>query len=99
VKSPSCSWRFVLVFPLQPTATAVQLLDIHSKKPMKFLFVLEQIRIQVAKYTNSSPLMLIGCTHIYRLLRRHIFLHITACKTSMFPIALEFFTFALFKEY
>ena len=27
-----------------------ELLDIHSKKPMEFLFILEQIRIQVAKY-------------------------------------------------
>ena len=30
----------------------VELLDIHSKKPMKFLFILEQIRIQVAKYSE-----------------------------------------------
>jgi len=66
---------------------------------MKFLFILEQIWIQVANIPNSGFLMLIGCTHIYRLLRRHLLLHIIACKTSMFSIAVEFFTCALFKDY
>ena len=45
--------------------------------------------------------MFIGCTHMFRLLRRHLLLHKIVCKTSMlkFSIALEFFTCALFKEY
>jgi len=30
----------------------VELLDIHSKKAMKFLFIFEQIPIQVAKYSE-----------------------------------------------
>jgi len=72
---------------------------------MKFLFILEQIRTQVSQYElgikcphaeglnipNSGLLMLIGCTHIFRLLQRHLFLHIIVCKTSMFSIAVEFF--------
>ena len=45
--------------------------------------------------------MFIGCTHVFRLLRRHLLLHIIVCKTSVlkFSIALEFFTCALFKEH
>ena len=45
--------------------------------------------------------MFIGCTHVFRLLRRHLFLHIIVCETSVlkFSIPLEFFTCALFKEY
>jgi len=64
---------------------------------MEFLFILEQIRIQVAKYFE----MFIWCTHMFRLLRHHLLLHIIVCKTSMlkFYIALEFFTCALFREY
>ena len=30
----------------------VELLDIHSKKAVKFLFIFEQIRVQVAKYSE-----------------------------------------------
>ena len=65
----------------------VELLDIHSKKPMEFLSILEQV------------FMFIGCTHMFRLLRHHLLLHIIACKTSMlkFSIPLEFFTCSLFK--
>jgi len=45
--------------------------------------------------------MFIGCTHMFRLLRRHLLLQLILCKTSMlkFSIALEFFTCALPKEY
>jgi len=49
----------------------------------------------------SGLFMFIGCTHMFRLLRSHLLLHITVCKTSMlkFSIALEFFNCSLFKEH
>ena len=45
--------------------------------------------------------MFIGCTHVFRLLRRTLLLHIILCKTSTvkFSIAVEVFTCALFKDY
>ena len=41
-------------------------------------------------FPNSGLLILIGRTHMFRLLRRHLLLHIIACKTSMFSIAVDF---------
>jgi len=71
------------------------------KKAMKFLFILEQIPVQVAKYSEFWSFYVYRCTHMFRLLRRHLLLHIIVCKTSMlkFSIALEFFICSLFKEY
>ena len=45
--------------------------------------------------------MFIGCTKMFRLLRRHALLHITVYKTSMLKssIDLDFFDCSLFKEH
>jgi len=52
-------------------------------KATKFLFILKQVPVQVAKYSEFWPLYVsIWCTHMFRLLRRHL-LHIIVCKTSM----------------
>jgi len=48
-RSPIVSVLFLYFFSHQ-LWQKVELFDIHSKKPMEFLFILEQIRIQVAKY-------------------------------------------------
>ena len=47
----------------------VELPDIHSKNAMKFLFILEQIRIQVVKYSEFWSLYVNRvCPHVLSLM-------------------------------
>jgi len=68
---------------------------------MKFLFIFEQVQDKWLNIPNSGFFMFIRCTHLFRLLLRHLCLHIITCKTGIlkFSIAVDFCICALFKEY
>jgi hypothetical protein len=79
-----------------PLAThGFQLSNLSCLPPAPFPF-----RYKWQNIPNSGLFVFIGCTHMFRLLRRHL-LHIIVGKTSTlkFSIVLEFFKCSLFIEY
>ena len=71
------------------------------KKPWNFSLSLSGSGYKWLNISKSGLFMFIGCTHMFRLLRRHLILHIITCKTSIlkFSVTLESFTCSLFNKY
>jgi len=101
VKSSSSIWYFGFVFPVPPIVTDGRTARYSLKKKKKFLFILEQVPVQVAKYSEFWSLYVSRVDPHVPSVTMPPHSPQIVCKTGTlkFSIAVRFFTCALFKEY
>jgi len=82
-RPPVVSVLFSYFLSHQLWETVELLMFILKKKPWDFSSSSSRSRYKWLNIPNSGLFMLIECTHMFRLLRRHLLLQIIVFKTSM----------------